>query len=191
MARRNYDKQFKMAAVKLVLEDDMTVAEVSKELSIHYNTLYRRISEYEEYGESAFPGLGTALYSYQYEIKNREPGTQKEIRTIKKILGLLEEKECVRFRYIKEHVDSLNIKRACKILNVSRSGYYKYLECKPSSRDIENEVLSAEIKKIFEEHKGRYGSLRISKVLEQNGIKVNRKRVARLMRLMGLYSKGT
>lgn len=48
----------------------MTVSEVSKELSIHYNTLYRWISEYEEYGESAFPGHGTALYSYQYEIKN-------------------------------------------------------------------------------------------------------------------------
>ena len=85
----------------------------------------------------------------------------------------------------------MNIKKACKILNVSRSGYYKYLEHKPSARDIENEVLSAEIRKIFEEHKGRYGSLRISKVLEQNGIKVNRKRVARLMRLMGLYSKGS
>ena len=85
----------------------------------------------------------------------------------------------------------MNIKKACKILNVSRSGYYKYLEHKPSARDIENEVLSNEIRKIFEEHKGRYGSLRISKVLEQNGIKVNRKRVARLMRLMGLYSKGS
>ena len=50
MACRNYDKQFKIAAVKLVLEDEMTVSEVSKELSIHYNTLYRWISEYEEYG---------------------------------------------------------------------------------------------------------------------------------------------
>ena len=30
MARRSYDKQFKMAAVKLVLEDNMTVSEVSK-----------------------------------------------------------------------------------------------------------------------------------------------------------------
>lgn len=49
MARRSYDKQFKFDAVKLVLEDEMTVSEVSKELSIHYNTLYRWISEYEEY----------------------------------------------------------------------------------------------------------------------------------------------
>ena len=69
MTRKTFDKQFKIAAVKLVIEDNMTVSEVSKELSIHYNTLYRWISEYEEYGESAFPGYGTALYSYQYEIK--------------------------------------------------------------------------------------------------------------------------
>lgn len=85
----------------------------------------------------------------------------------------------------------MNIKKACKLLKVSRSGYYKYLEHKPSARDIENGVLSTEIKKIFDEHKSRYGSLRITKVLEQNGIKVNRKRVARLMRMMGLYPKGT
>jgi transposase len=69
MKRKTFDKQFKIAAVKLVIEDNMTVSEVSKELSIHYNTLYSWISEYEEYGESAFPGYGTALYSYQYEIK--------------------------------------------------------------------------------------------------------------------------
>lgn len=43
---KSYDKYFKIAAVKLVLEDDMSVSNVSKELSIHYNSLYRWISEY-------------------------------------------------------------------------------------------------------------------------------------------------
>lgn len=56
---------------------------------------------------------------------------------------------------------------------------------------LENEVLSTEIKKIFEEHKGRYGSIRISKVLKQQGITANRKRVSRLMRNMKLLPKGT
>lgn len=56
---------------------------------------------------------------------------------------------------------------------------------------LENEVLSTEIRKIFEEHKGRYGSIRISKVLKQKGISVNRKRVAKLMRNMSLVPKGT
>jgi len=63
--RKSYDKQFKIVAVKLVLEDEMPVADATKALSIHYNSLYRWISEYEEYGESAFSGHGTALYSCQ------------------------------------------------------------------------------------------------------------------------------
>ena len=46
--RRSYDKQFKIAAVKLVLEDDMSVSHAVRELSIHYNSLYRWINEYEE-----------------------------------------------------------------------------------------------------------------------------------------------
>lgn len=87
MTRKTFDKQFKIAAVKLVIEDNMTVLEVSKELSIHYNTLYRWISEYEEYGESAFPGHGTALYSYQYEIKKLKQENldlRKELDLLKK-----------------------------------------------------------------------------------------------------------
>ncbi|MGL6220074.1 MAG: transposase [Lacrimispora sphenoides] len=43
MARRSFDKAFKIAEVKLVLEEGMPVSEVSKELSIHYNSLYRWI----------------------------------------------------------------------------------------------------------------------------------------------------
>lgn len=52
-------------------------------------------------------------------------------------------------------------------------------------------MLSEEIQQIFEEHKGRYGSLRITKVLEKKGIEVNRKRVGKLMRQMKLYAKGS
>ena len=95
MARRSYDKQFKMAAVKLVLEDNMSVSEVSKELDIYYNSLYRWISEYEEYGESAFPGHGSALYSYQYEIKKLKAENlelRKELELLKKFQAFLKKK---------------------------------------------------------------------------------------------------
>ena len=42
---------------------------------------------------------------------------------------------------------------------------------------MENEVLKEIIREIFEEHKVRYGSLRIAKVLKQRDIHVNRKRI--------------
>ncbi|CAI8703124.1 transposase [Priestia megaterium] len=49
MGRKVYNRQFKMAAVQLVMEENLFVKEVAKELSIHPNTLYRWISQYEEY----------------------------------------------------------------------------------------------------------------------------------------------
>jgi len=76
-------------------------------------------------------------------------------------------------------------------LNVSKSGFYEYLKRKPSKLSIENEILSEKIREIFEEHKGRYGTIRITKVLQDQGIKVNRKRVGKLLHKMGLYAKGS
>lgn len=95
MARRSYTKEYKIAAVKLVLEDDMPVAEVAKNLSIHYNSLYHWIKEYEEYGENAFPGHGSALYSYQYEIRKLQKENEelkKELDTLKKFQAFLKKK---------------------------------------------------------------------------------------------------
>ena len=43
--RRKIDKPFKLAAVKLVVEDQLPVGQVSKELYIHYNSLYKWIRE--------------------------------------------------------------------------------------------------------------------------------------------------
>lgn len=59
-------------------------------------------------------------------------------------------KEQVRLQYIKYNQDHVNIKKACKALDVSRSGYYKYLDHKPSKRDMDNEVLKEIIREIFE-----------------------------------------
>ena len=76
-------------------------------------------------------------------------------------------------------------------MKISRSGYYDYLNRRKSKRAIENEALTEMIEDIFHEHKARYGSRRIQKVLEQQGIHVNSKRVCRLMSEHGLIAKGT
>ena len=113
---------------------------------------------------------------------------ENEILT--KIPGLLEAKECVRFQFLKENQKKYNIKKACKILKISRSGYYDYLHRRKSKRSIENEALSEFILDIFKENDGRYGSRRIQKVLLLQNIKVNVKRVSRIMSSQGLIAKG-
>lgn len=109
------------------------------------------------------------------KVETRKSWVKKGAWIIKKIPGLLEAKEQIRFQFLKENRDKYNIKKACKTLNISRSGFYKFLNHKPSKRELENEVLKNEIKQIFEENKGRYGSIRIAKVLNNKGIYINKK----------------
>lgn len=95
----------------------------------------------------------------------------------------------MRYQFLKEN--KYNIKKACKILKISRSGYYDYLQRKKSKRTIENEALTEMIEDIFHENNGRYGTRRIQLVLEKQGVKVNLKRVSKLMSEHGLVAKGT
>ena len=77
----------------------------------------------------------------------------------------------------------------CRVLEVSRSGYYRWLGRKPSRRDIDNQRLDAQIREIYDGSKGRYGSPKITQELQDRGFRVNKSRVARRMRLAGLRSK--
>ncbi|MBP2100488.1 transposase [Enterococcus rivorum] len=62
MSRRSFDKAFKIAAVKLVIEESFSVREVSDQLSVYANSLYRWVQEYEKYEDNAFPDKGSALF---------------------------------------------------------------------------------------------------------------------------------
>ena len=95
MSRRSFDRQFKLAAVKLIIEDQFSVAQIAKELDIHYNSLYRWIREYEEFGESAFPGHGCTVYNYQNEIKKLQQenkSLREELELLKKFRAFLKQK---------------------------------------------------------------------------------------------------
>lgn len=76
----------------------------------------------------------------------------------------------------------------CKCLNVHHSVYYYHQNHQTNSYKIANQKLDIEIKKIYDKSKGRYGSPKITKVLNNEGINVSQKRVARRMKFLGLRS---
>jgi putative transposase len=82
---------------------------------------------------------------------------------------------------------------ACRVLNVSRSGYYDWLGRPDSLRAQENELLLKQIRDIHKESRFTYGSPRVHAELTLGlGLPVNLKRVARLMReagIQGLYRR--
>ena len=79
-----------------------------------------------------------------------------------------------------------SIARMARVLGVSPSGFHAWREREPSKRAQSDEVLKACIGDIHQRSRGTYGAPRIHAELAEDGIRVARKRVARLMREMGL-----
>lgn len=65
--RKRYDRQFKVAAARVVLGGEMRVVDLAKELGIKDSTLRRWAQEYEEMGDAAFPGNGSPKVNKDYE----------------------------------------------------------------------------------------------------------------------------
>ena len=88
---------------------------------------------------------------------------------------------------------TIDVAVACRILGVSRSGYYDWLGRPPSAREEANTLLLKHIKEVHEDSRKTYGWPRVHAELTLGrGLAVNHKRVARLMReagIQGLYRR--
>lgn len=74
-----------------------------------------------------------------------------------------------------------SIAEMCRVLQVSRSGYYDWVDRPPSDRETTDRMLEVEIEAIWVASEHTYGVPRITAWLRRQGFAVSRKRVARLM----------
>ena len=77
----------------------------------------------------------------------------------------------------------------CKVLKVSKSGYYCWLKKKPSKSILENESIASAIHDIFKDSAESYGAPRIRVELLKKGYRVSRPRVARIMKAHNLFAR--
>ena len=77
----------------------------------------------------------------------------------------------------------------CRVLDVTRSGFYAWKRRGERPRDEENRRLDADIRRLFDLHKARYGAPRLVLELREEGWKVSRRRVAKRMRMLGLRAR--
>jgi putative transposase len=77
----------------------------------------------------------------------------------------------------------MSVRAMCRVLGVSHSGYYDWRDRAPSARSIANAVLTEAIRQAHQASDETYGMPRVRAQLRQDGQRVSRKRVARLMRL--------
>ena len=87
---------------------------------------------------------------------------------------------------MKANQASFSVNKMASMLGVSRSGFYAWRDRKPSRRSRQDAALTETIKAYHEASKATYGAPRIHADLLDDGIRVSRKRVERLMKAAGL-----
>jgi putative transposase len=88
----------------------------------------------------------------------------------------------MKFAFIKRHREIWPVTVMCRVLQVSRSGFFGWQRRPVSRRDRRQRELIEKIKVVYQENRRLYGSPRVHRALQVEGQRVSRNTVAKLMR---------
>jgi len=93
-----------------------------------------------------------------------------------------------RFQFVADHQRRYGVKRLCTILGIARSSFYYWRRTAAdrAARQAADAALAARMRAVHRESDGTYGVPRITAELREAGERVNHKRIARVMRSIGL-----
>ena len=97
----------------------------------------------------------------------------------------------MRFVFIHAHARIWHVTTMCRVLAVSRAGYYAWRARPLCDRVKTDRVLTAKMQEIHAQVDQRYGSPRVRQELQALGLPCGKHRAARLMRAAGLRAKST
>lgn len=92
----------------------------------------------------------------------------------------------MKYAFVRAHRKEFEVARMCRILEVSRSGYYDWAEREDSERSQQDRVLIKEIRQVHQDTKEAYGATKTWQALKQSGTVCGKHRVARLRREAGI-----
>ena len=92
----------------------------------------------------------------------------------------------MKYHFMDKYGSGFTVMKMCRVLGVSRSGYYAYLRRGLSLRYAENRSLLTKIREIWEWSRRVYGSPRITAELKAQGYRCGENRIARIMRANGI-----
>lgn len=76
----------------------------------------------------------------------------------------------MKYAFMQTHREEFELKRMCRVLRVSRSGYYDWARRKESKRSRQDCVLLGEIRRIHQQTKEAYGAAKTWRALKQSGM---------------------
>ncbi|QIA27781.1 IS3 family transposase [Thermaerobacter sp. PB12/4term] len=185
-----YPPEFRAEAVRLVRESGKKLQQIAADLGVSEASLRKWVRQ-AGIDAGQRPGLTTAEREELNRLRRENRILREEREILKKSRSLFcpgEPTEPVTvFRFIEQEKAHHPVATLCRVLGVSTSGYYAWRQRGASRRSQEDADLSQRIRLIHAGSRGTYGAPRIHAELRlTHGVRCGRKRVARLMRAMGL-----
>ncbi|TFE19106.1 IS3 family transposase [Cohnella luojiensis] len=190
MEKRNrYTPEFKTKVVLEVLQEEQTVNEIAAKYEMSPVMISRWKAEFLSRASMVFEKGTSEADKMKKEYESKQEHLEKlvgqltvEVDWLKKNLASNEPLE-VRKAMVERNHPKINIKRQAVLLSVNRTSVYRPVSEKQPSE--ENVQLMHLIDEIYMKHP-YFGYRRMTRTLKNQGYPVNRKRIRRLMQLMGL-----
>ncbi|RKH15839.1 IS3 family transposase [Corallococcus praedator] len=170
-----------------MLEEGKSRAQVAKDLDLTRSALETWVRQARADAGQGPPGVLTRGEKEELTQLRREV---HQLRMEREVFGgLLRQGEHVRFAAIQEEKAHYPVALLCRVLEVSRAGYYAWEGREASARQKANAALAEQIRRVHQDSRRTYGSPRVRAELKAQGQHVGRHRVARLMREAGLRAR--
>ena len=189
--RRVFAPEFKVAAVRLIRERGVSVAQAARDLEIHENMLRRWAKELSADPMQAFPGHGQEkperLEIERLRKENAKLRAERDI--LKKAAAFFARESAMKFAFIAKHRRVWLVSWLCEALDVSRSGFQAWLHRGPSARETLDEELTVKIRSSFVGSVRTYGARRVWRDVLAEGFSCGLHKVERLMRTNALRAR--
>ncbi|EAP7571580.1 IS3 family transposase [Salmonella enterica] len=187
MSGKRYPEEFKIEAVKQVVDRGYSVSSVATRLDITTHTLYAWIKKY---------GPDSSTNKEQSDAQAEILRLQKELKRVtderdifKKSRGVLRKAVRLRYAFIRDNTRCWPVRLLCRVLDVHPSGFYAWLQQPHSQREQANQMLTGQIKQFWLESGCVYGYRKIHLDLRDTGQQCGVNRVWRLMKRAGIKAQ--
>jgi len=181
---KQYLPEFKQQIVT-VIHNGLTITEASHKYRIAQSTLYRWMKD-------AAPETGFSIADYT--TLQRKNQRLDHILQVIRLSSIIEEvplqRRLASLARLHEQFEQYSIHELCEALNVSRGTFYNHIFRKADRAKYteEQQALMLQVKQIFDDSKQRYGAEKIRVTLAENGIRVGKERIRKIMNELGLVS---
>ncbi|MER45488.1 IS3 family transposase, partial [Salmonella enterica] len=187
MSGKRYPEEFKIEAVKQVVDRGYSVASVATRLDITTHSLYAWIKKY---------GPDSSTNKEQSDAQAEIRRLQKELKRVtderdifKKSRGVLRKAVRLRYAFIRDNTCCWPVRLLCRVLDVHPSGFYAWLQQLHSQRHQADLRLTGQIKQFWLESGCVYGYRKIHLDLRDSGQQCGVNRVWRLMKRVGIKAQ--